>query len=222
MNKNKTLKKVGCMACCVVFLLSLTMNFGIYFAHPAVASAAKPVATTPTMDVTQMNDDEQLAYLLVKLMKGTRREIGGHFTRNQSPIPVVDRLYQHLMVKNLILPAAVADHVFAEAVPNATDGRAWVKMVVDQPRNPHNRADEVAMTLLADLRNGAASKLHSTSDAFYYAEPIKAKKACLYCHGGPKGDPDPYFPQYEKNGWQEGDIIGAVVARVAPRNHTSG
>lgn len=206
------------MAGCVFFLLSLTMNLGVFFVNPDIPTASHAVAGTPTMEISMNNDDEQLAYLLVKLMLGTRREIGNHFTRNQSPIPAVNKLYQRLMVKNLILPAAVADHVFAETVPHATQGRAWVKMVVDQPRNPNNRADEVAMNLLADLRSGVTSTQRNAPDAFYYAEPIIAKKACLYCHGAPKGDPDPYFPQYKKDGWQEGDIIGAVVARVAPSN----
>ena len=46
---------------------------------------------------------------------------------------------------------------------------------------------------------------------------IQAAKTCLACHGEPKGSPDPYFPEYSKNGWQEGQTVGAVVARVAHR-----
>ncbi|MFQ5804334.1 MAG: DUF3365 domain-containing protein, partial [Candidatus Methylomirabilales bacterium] len=51
---------------------------------------------------------------------------------------------------------------------------------------------------------------------YYYAEPIKATKTCLPCHGEPRGEPDPLFPQYKKNGWRDGEIVGAVIARVAP------
>lgn len=53
--------------------------------------------------------------------------------------------------------------------------------------------------ITAELRGG------TTADAFYYAEPIEAK-----------GAPDAYFPQFKKDGWREGEIIGAVVARVSP------
>lgn len=116
----------------------------------------------------------------------------------------------------LMLPAAVADHVFHKVVPKATGGRAWVKMVVDEPRNPNNAGDATAVALFHEIRAGKHRAERSTRQACYYAEPIKAAETCLACHGGPRGEPDPFFPQYSKNGWQEGWIVGAVVARVAP------
>ncbi len=91
-----------------------------------------------------------------------------------------------------------------------------MKMVVENPRNPHNRGDSISLELLGTIQGGNAIAERSTPEAYYYAEPIKASSTCLPCHGEPKGAPDPVFPQYEKNGWREGDIIGAVVARVAP------
>jgi hypothetical protein len=45
---------------------------------------------------------------------------------------------------------------------------------------------------------------------------IRAKAWCLRCHGEPKGEPDPMFPKYAKDGWKDGDLVGAAVARVAP------
>ncbi|MCH9003033.1 MAG: DUF3365 domain-containing protein [Planctomycetes bacterium] len=125
------------------------------------------------------NAEEQSAYLLVKLELATRREIGSHFTRHQSSVPGVDKLYQRLLVKNMILPAAVAGAVFADTVPNATPGTRLGKMVVDDPRNPNNRGDEVALELLAELRAGAGTAERTSHDAYYYAEPIKAKAACM-------------------------------------------
>lgn len=160
--------------------------------------------------------DEELAYLLVKLELKTRGVVGKHYTRAQSAVPGVDWIYKRWMAKNSILPAAVADQVFSEVVPGATGGRAWVKMVVENPRNPHNRGDVVALELLRAIQEGKQNAERSTPEAYYYAEPIKATGACLPCHGEPRGDPDPVFPQYEKNGWRDGDIIGAVVARVGP------
>lgn len=215
MRKKNMLRVSGLVAAGVLLILSVTTNLGLVFVRPSlpVRHSATPPSEAPA--AVKKSHDEQLAYLLTKLMLQTRAEIGGHFTRKQSFVPGVDKLYQRLLVKNLILPAAVADGIFAETVPSATGGRAWVKMVVDQPRNPNNRGDDVALDLLAELRKGTRSAERNTSEACYYAEPIKAKAVCLFCHGEPKGAPDPYFPQFAKDGWHEGDTIGAVVARVA-------
>ena len=120
------------------------------------------------------------------------------------------------LTKNGILPAAVADHIFSEVVPAATGGRAWVKMVVSEPRNPHNRGDATALEMLAELQGGTSSAERSKADAYYYGEPITAAAVCLRCHGEPAGEPDPNFPQYKTTGWRAGEIVGAVIARVVP------
>ena len=222
MQRRKALKWIGGILACVLGLVSLVINLGLLFAQPINPGEAPSVSLPPSTESVARQGDEQLAYLLVKLMLETRKEIGGHFTRKQSPIPGISKIYQRMMVKNRILPAAVADRVFAETVPSATGGRAWVKMVVDKPRNPNNRADEVAGDLLAELRQGESSAQQETSEAIYYAEPIKAKRACLFCHGEPKGSPDPFFSEFVKEGWREGDVIGAVVARVVPEKRVAG
>ncbi len=152
--------------------------------------------------------DEQLARLLVKLELRTRGVISGHYVK-------ADTTHREWLSENLLLPAAVADKVYHEVVPEMTDGRAWVKMVVDEPRNPHNKGDETAVALLDEIKAGKTPATRRTAKAYYHAEPIKAKKTCLLCHGMPKGLPDPFFPQYEKNGWKEGEIVGAVIGRVA-------
>ena len=206
----------------ILLIVSVTFNLGLFFAGPSTGLERAATASLPVKEPAGKAGDEQLAYLLVKLQLQTRSEMASHFTRKQSAIPGVDKLYQRLLVKNLILPAAVAGNIFSEVVPQATSGRAWVKMVVDQPRNPKNRGDEEALNLLAELRKGAPTAERNTGDAFYYAEPIKAKAACLYCHGEPKGAVDPYFPQYTKEGWQAGEIIGAVIARVAQEEAAGG
>lgn len=160
--------------------------------------------------------DEELAYLLVKLEKRTRQVIAGHYGRSQSAIPGVDALYKRGLAKNVILPAAVAGAVFSEVVPAATGGRAWVKMVRREPRNPNNLGDSISLVMLTELQTGAQFAERKTPNAYYYGEPIKAKAGCLVCHGAPKGDPDPLFPMYKMEGWQVGDIIGGIIARVAP------
>jgi hypothetical protein len=153
--------------------------------------------------------DQELARLLVKLEKRTRAVVAGHYVQ-------ADEAHRDWMARNVLLPAAVADKVFYEVVPAVTGDRAWVKMVVDAPRNPHNTGDSVALTLLEEVKTGSPSAQRFTEEACYYAEPIQAAKTCLLCHGEPYGGPDPYFPQYIKNAWKEGEVIGAIVARVEP------
>lgn len=175
--------------------------------------------TVPTSDEPTYRDekgDKELAYLLVKLEKRTRQVIAGHYGRKQEGGPEATKTYKDYLIKNLILPAAVADPIFSEVVPEATGGRAWVKMVVPEPRNPNNRGDSIALVILSELQQGAKSILRTTPEACYYGEPITAKAGCLPCHGTPAGESDPNFPQYKKNGWKAGDIVGGVIARVAP------
>ena len=214
MQKRNVPRLVCLSAVGVLFILSVGLNLALISAGPHAPPERRAASPPVRVDAAAKEGDEQLAYLLVKLELATRGEILGHFTRKQSPVPGVDKFYQRLMVKNLILPAGVADRVFSETVPNATGGRAWVKMVVEPPRNPNNQGDDVALDLLGELREGALYAERNTGDAVYYAEPIKAKAVCMYCHGEPKGAPDPYFPQFTKDGWQDGDVIGADVARV--------
>ena len=206
------IKKVVLVAGLVVLVAWAIVLGGIVLSRPGTGT---PKGTQVTY--AEKEGDQELAYLLVKLELKTRATIGGHYTRAQSSVPGVDFLYKRWLAKNLVLPAAVADQVFFDVVPGATGGRAWVKMVVEDPRNPHNRGDDVALELLRTIQTGQASVERSTPEAYYYAEPIKATTTCLPCHGGPRGDPDPLFPQYQKNGWRDGDIVGAVVARVSPK-----
>lgn len=163
----------------------------------------------PQVDRTAGCPDAELARLLVGLELRTRGVIASHYGG-------ADEVHRAWMAEHLLLPAAVADKVFHETVPVLTGGRAWVKMVVDEPRNPHNAGDDTAKALLAAIQSGAPQAGRRTPEAYYYAEPIVAKKGCLRCHGSPSGAPDPFFPQYNRNGWEEGAVIGAVVARVAP------
>lgn len=210
----RILKITALSAGTVALLASAILLFGIVTSPSQIAA---PSGTDHPSYVVK-HGDQQLAYLLVKLVLKTRAVIAGHYTQDQSSVPGVNAIYSRWMARNLTLPAAVADQVFSEVVPGATGDRAWVKMVVDNPRNPHNRGDATALELLRTIRQGAPTAEQSTADAYYYAEPIKAKAWCMRCHGQAPGDPDPLFPQFKKDGWHEGDIIGAVVARVAPEH----
>ena len=204
------------VAVALVMLLLLIVFAGslgsIFFARPE----ATPESGAQATSYLDKRGDQELAYLLVKLELRTRAVIGQHYTRPQSAFPGTDMIYKRWVAKNTILPAAVADRVFHQVVPGATRNRAWVKMIVEKPRNPHNRGDATALELFREIQAGAPNAERAGPEAYYYAEPIKTTKTCLPCHGEPKGARDPLFPQYTKDGWGEGEIIGAVVARVAP------
>ena len=182
----------------------------------AEESETTPIQPTDKQVYLDKSGDEELAYLLVKLEKRTREVIAGHYGRKQADGPEATASYKDYLVKNRILPAAVADPIFSDVVPGATGGRAWVRMIVPEPRNPNNRGDATALEILAELQTGVPSAERTTAHAHYYGEPIQAKAGCLPCHGAPAGEPDPHFPQYKKNGWKAGDIVGGVIARVAP------
>lgn len=159
---------------------------------------------------TRGASDAETARLLVDLELRTRAVIAAYYTE-------ADEEHRAWMAQRLCLPAAVADRVFHETVPQSTGGRAWVKMVVESPRNPNNRGDENSLNLMRKIvREKRDAGELATDNAVYFGRPIVAKQTCLTCHGEPAGAPDPFFPQFTKNGWHEGDVIGAVVARVEP------
>lgn len=199
------MKCVGLLFAGTLLVVQMGAGSGCVVATVETGGTGEVQASAPTVP----QGDQELARLLVKLEKQTRAVVAGHYVG-------ADADHRAWLAEEVLLPAAVADKVFHRVVPETTSGRAWVKMVVDQPRNPHNAGDTTAQAMLQELREGKTGSHRSMPDAYYYAEPIKAAKTCLLCHGRPAGQPDPFFPQYKKNGWEEGEVIGAIVARVAP------
>jgi hypothetical protein len=189
------MKKMSVLFSSILFLLVLFLMGGC--------------CSSPTSEDQSIKNDEELARLLVKLELRTRGVIASHYVR-------ADEAHKKWLAEDVFLPAAVADGVFYETVAETTGERAWVKMVVENPRNPHNTGDPTAIEMMNAIKAGETSVARNTAEAAYYAEPIITAKGCLLCHGEPAGEPDPYFSQYKKDGWKAGEVIGAVVARVAP------
>ncbi len=176
----------------------------------ALSISARPPGSIPVVGEPA---DRELARLLVNLELRTRGALAKRYV-------AADAAHRAWLAHELLLPAAVADEVFHEVVPEATGGRAWVKMIVDEPRNRHNIGDDTTVALLGEIKSGKTQVSRTTAGAYYYGEPIKAASTCLACHGEPRGARDPFFPKYTKNGWKAGEIVGAVIARVAP--HATG
>ncbi len=48
---------------------------------------------------------------------------------------------------------------------------------------------------------------------YRYYDPVTLMPPCLACHGKPKGEPD--MLGFEKDGFDEGDVIGMISVTVA-------
>ena len=76
------------------------------------------------------------------------------------------------------------------------------------PRNPENTPNELEKTALDKIKSqGLTELVVRQPDAIHYFKPIALTAECMYCHGDPKGAPDPIGGI--KEGWKEGEIHGA-------------
>lgn len=86
------------------------------------------------------------------------------------------------------------------------------------PRNPYNAPDEYEERALKDFsENPQVTERYGyeTMDGepvFRYVSSMEVAQSCLECHGGPAGELD--VTGYQKEGWSEGDIAGAVSVVV--------
>lgn len=76
------------------------------------------------------------------------------------------------------------------------------------PRNPENTPNELERASLDKIKSqGLAELVVRQPNAIHYFRPIALTAECMYCHGDPKGAPDPIGGI--KEGWREGEIHGA-------------
>lgn len=126
----------------------------------------------------------------------------------------------HSCVKDKLLPGAVSYHVLSaaskgrdytirEALPSVKESGmdSWERRVFERFRK--DRA-----------REGAEFGEFVEKDkslTYRVARPIVMKAACLVCHEGPVGEPDPYFPRHKMEGYKLGEVAGIVSAAVPVR-----
>lgn len=83
-----------------------------------------------------------------------------------------------------------------------------------EPRNIRNNPDEYETQALHRFTENTANteyfslEDHEGESAFRYVSAMKATEYCIECHGEPAGELDP--TGYQKEGWETGDIAGAV------------
>lgn len=76
------------------------------------------------------------------------------------------------------------------------------------PRNLENTPNDLEKSALDKIKSqGLAELVVRQPNAIHYFKPIALTAECMYCHGDPKGTPDPIGGI--KEGWKEGEIHGA-------------
>jgi methyl-accepting chemotaxis protein len=76
------------------------------------------------------------------------------------------------------------------------------------PRNPENEPNALERAALDQIKSkGLPELIVRQPDAIHYFKPIALTSECLFCHGDPKGSPDPIGGI--KEGWKVGEIHGA-------------
>lgn len=154
---------------------------------------------------------EETAETLSQVVINTRMAVAESFVKPNKIWWLPDALYRRILARNSVLPAAI---VGKGIHPTNAGGAVSLKMLVTQPRNENNRPDPVEAELLRKVVATASPQAAATKEAAYHARPIKAVEWCLRCHGDPAGGADPVFPQFKKEGWKAGEVVGAAVAKV--------
>ena len=90
-----------------------------------------------------------------------------------------------------------------------------IRFTNTEPRNRHNAPDEYERAALGEFADGSGTEEYygfdETEDGetvFRYVSAMKVTEHCIECHGKPKGEIDP--TGYAKEGWETGDLAGAV------------
>lgn len=83
-----------------------------------------------------------------------------------------------------------------------------------EPRNIHNEPDDYEKAALeafegnADTEDYYGFSENEGESVFRYVSAMKVDESCIECHGKPAGEIDP--TGYPKEGWDTGDLAGAV------------
>jgi methyl-accepting chemotaxis protein len=81
------------------------------------------------------------------------------------------------------------------------------------PRNPKNQADDFERKALeafqqdSSLKEFSERRVEGGKEVMRYAQPVRATQDCLFCHGDPAGQKDPFG--HAKEGMKVGDLRGA-------------
>ncbi|MES9858925.1 MAG: DUF3365 domain-containing protein [Sedimenticola sp.] len=102
--------------------------------------------------------------------------------------------------------------VYGRITGNILKGKTGIelKQTTFKYRNAYNKPDGFEASILKKFESGEYEKGYGeqVGSRYRYMEPIYIKKACLKCHGDPKGELD--IAGKAKEGYKIGDLRGAI------------
>jgi methyl-accepting chemotaxis protein len=138
---------------------------------------------------------------IVLMAEATRNEMG--MKLNSGVVKPLDQLPSSTILQ--AVPVITAINV---AAINAQKAGYQFRVPKVSPRNPKNQPDDLERQVLEELTSGRLDeKVIYEADQIRYFRPVRLTADCLFCHGDPKGAPDPVGGV--KEGWREGEIHGA-------------
>ncbi len=147
-----------------------------------------------------------------KLVANQVKSIRNYFDRNQDEIN--KDASGAIEFKNIHADVAVRD--IAEDMRGRAD--VLVRLVSATPRNENNSADNFELKALELFKNEKGRTEYYKNGSigghkvFRYLMPLQMVKQCEGCHGKPAGQMD--ITRHEKEGYEIGDIIGAISVAV--------
>lgn len=139
---------------------------------------------------------------IVVMGEATRENMANKLTMG------VMKPFDELESTEQILEAVPIVTAMRVAQENAEEAGYTFRVPKISPRNPDNEPDPVEREVLLEFqRKNLNEKIIITSDQIRYFKPITLTQDCMYCHGDPKGEPDPIGGT--KEGWKVGEVHGA-------------
>lgn len=171
---------------------------------------AGPVVIALTFAYQQLNQVQDNAHksildtsrAIVVMAEATREDMAGKLALG------VIKPFDQLESREQILEAVPIVTAMNVAGENADEAGYTFRVPKISPRNPANEPDPLEKEILLDFQeNFQEERIIVTSEEIRYFKPIKLTRDCMYCHGDPKGEPDPIGGI--KEGWKPGEVHGA-------------
>ncbi len=139
---------------------------------------------------------------IVVMAEATRENMAGKLSMG------VMKPFDELETREQILEAVPIVTAMNVAQENAEEAGYTFRVPKISPRNPANEPDPVEREVLIKFQQQDQDEIIKvTPEEIRYFKPIRLTEDCMYCHGDPKGAPDPIGGV--KEGWKVGEVHGA-------------
>jgi methyl-accepting chemotaxis protein len=139
---------------------------------------------------------------IVMMAEAVRENMAGKLKQG------VIKPFSELKTREEILEAVPIVTAMRVADRNAQKAGYKFRVPKVSPRNPDNEPTDLEKDILREFKEkNIREKVVVEEDKIRYFRPITLSRECMYCHGDPKGSPDPVGGV--KEGWKAGEIHGA-------------